>query len=389
MREAVVIGAGIGGLAAAVGLRRRGWAVTVLERAARLTAVGAGVTLMTNGLRGLEALGVGEAVRAAGRADTPGGLRTSDGRWISRIDAGSLVRVLGTPAVGIHRATLHRILHDALPAGTVVTGAEAVEVTPGPAPVVRHRGDGGIGERRPALVVAADGINSATRARLWPELPPPVYTGSTSWRGVTAEAWRGELVTAVTWGRGTEFGMVPMGDGRVYWYAAVLAPAGGRDTDEMAAARQHVGGWHAPIPALLDATDPGRVIRTDLCHLRVPPPSYRRGAVALLGDAAHAMTPNLGQGANQAVEDAVVLAALCDPAGDVEQALDEYDRQRRPRASAVAAAALRAARFGQQLDNPAAVALRNTAMRLTPARVALRSMARHADWRPPPVPLAG
>lgn len=389
MTDAVVIGAGIGGLCAAIGLRRRGWSVTVLERAPRLGAVGAGLTLMTNGLRGLDALGVGPAVQAAGRVDTPGGVRTPSGRWISRVDADALTRVLGTPAAGIHRATLHRILHDALPAGTVVTGAEVVGVTPGPPPLVRYRRDGGTHECRPALVVAADGINSAARALLWPDLPPPAYTGSTSWRGVTTEPWRGDLATAITWGRGTEFGMVPLGDGRVYWYGAVLAPAGGHEPDETAAVRARFGGWHPPVPALLDATDPARVIRTDLCHLSVAPPSYHRGAVALLGDAAHAMTPNLGQGANQAIEDAVVLAAVCDPAGDTGAALTEYDRRRRPRAGRVAAAALRAARFGQQLDNPAAVALRNAAMRAVPVRIALRSMSRHADWTPPPIPPAG
>ncbi len=385
MGEAVVVGAGIGGLCAAIGLRRRGWAVTVLERAPEIHAVGAGLTLMANGLRGLDALGVAAAVRAAGRVDAPGGLRTPSGRWISRVDGAALTRVLGTPAVGIHRATLHAILRAALPETAVLTGAEVVDVRPH----VRYRRDGELVERRADLIVAADGINSGVRARLWPDLPPPAYTGSTAWRGVTTQAWHGELTTAITWGRGTEFGMVPLGDGRVYWYGAVTAPAGQRAADEMAEVRNRFGGWHQPIPALLDATAPDHVIRTDLCHLRVPPPSYRHGTVALLGDAAHAMTPNLGQGANQAIEDAVVLAAECDPAGDLDAALTAYDRQRRPRATRVAAAALQVARFGQQLANPAAVAVRDALMRWTPPRVALRSMARHADWTPPQIPEAG
>jgi 2-polyprenyl-6-methoxyphenol hydroxylase-like FAD-dependent oxidoreductase len=95
------------------------------------------------------------------------------------------------------------------------------------------------------------------------------------------------------------------------------------------------------------------------------------------------MTPNLGQGANQAIEDAVVLAAYCDPAGDLEAGLAVYDSQRRPRSQEVARAAYQMGRFGQQLHNPVAVAVRNAVIRLTPARAGLRSMARYADWTPP------
>ncbi|GAA1647064.1 FAD-dependent oxidoreductase [Catellatospora bangladeshensis] len=387
-RKAVVIGAGIGGLCAAIGLRRRGWDVTVLERAAEFTEVGAGLTLMVNGLRGLEALGVGEPVRQAGRGDTSGGIRTPAGRWVSRIDGDAMQRLLGTSAVGIHRAVLHRVLLAELPADVVVTSAEVVEVVPEPEPRVHYRTAGGSVVCTPDLVVAADGINSRVRARMWCDLPAPVYSGTTAWRGVTREPWHGPLTNAITWGRGTEFGIVPLGDGRVYWYGAVSAPAGTRypEPDELSAVRARFAGWHEPVSALMDATAPEAVIRSDIYHLGTPPPSYHHGAVALLGDAAHAMVPNLGQGANQAIEDAVVLAALCDPSGDVAAALSEYDRQRRPRAQGIARAALQTARFGQQLDNPIAEGLRNLVMRLTPSRLALRSMASHAGWTPPQIP---
>ncbi len=373
MATAVVVGAGIGGLSAAIGLRRRGWEVTVLERAARIAPVGAGLTLLANGMRGLDALGVGAAVRAEGQVEASGGLRTPNGRWLSRIDGADLARVLGTSAIGIHRATLHRVLRDALPADTVVTGAEVHEVVPGPRPSV----DG----REVDLVVAADGIDSLVRRRLWPNVPSPAYAGSTAWRGVTTEPWRGPLVVAITWGRGAEFGMVPLGDGRVYWFGAVNSAREAWHDDELAAVRARFAGWHDPIPALMAATD--TVLRDDLRYLRTPVPSYVRAGVALLGDAAHAMTPNLGQGANQAIEDAVVLAAYCDPTGDLEAGLAAYDLQRRPRSQEVARAAYQMGRVGQQLHNPVAVALRNTAIRLTPASTGLLAMSRYAKWAPP------
>jgi 2-polyprenyl-6-methoxyphenol hydroxylase-like FAD-dependent oxidoreductase len=386
--SAVVVGGGIGGLSAAVGLHRRGWKVTVLERSPRFGEVGAGLTLMANGLRGLDALGVGASVRGQGCVSAPGGTRESTGRWLSRVDADAMTRMLGTAALGIHRATLHQILRAALPPAALVTGAEVVDVTPGPPPRVDFRRDGREVNCKPDLVVAADGVDSIVRSRLWPDIPPPVYSGSTAWRGVTQARWHGELATAISWGRGAEFGMVPLGDGRVYWYAAVNAPAGRRIDrgDEMAAVRHRFGGWHDPIPGLLEATDPSAVIRTDLYHLGTPLPSYRRGCVALLGDAAHAMTPNLGQGACQAIEDAAVIAAVCGPGDDVATALAAYDQRRRPRSQQVARAARQVGRFGQQLHNPVAVRLRNMVLHLTPSGIALRSMARHADWVAPVIP---
>ncbi|GAA1739947.1 FAD-dependent monooxygenase [Luedemannella helvata] len=382
--EAIVIGGGIGGLCAAIGLRRRGWRVSVLERVPEFREVGAGITLMANGLRGLDALGVGDAVRGAGSADAAGGTRTPSGRWISRIDGAALTAVLGTAAIGIHRAALHEVLRAALPAESLVTGAEVLDVSTG----VTYRHRGVTVTRDAALVIGADGIDSTVRARLWPAHPAPVYSGSTAWRGVTARPWDGERVAAITWGPGAEFGMVPLGDGRVYWYGAVNAPAGLRVDDELAAMRARFGGWHAPVSDLLDATDPAAVIRTDLRHLAAPLSSYAADNVALLGDAAHAMLPNLGQGANQAIEDAAVLASVCAPGEDVEASLRKYDRLRRPRSQQVARAAAQICRFGQQLTNPVAIALRDTLMRLTPARVALRSMARYASWDAPDIPRA-
>lgn len=161
------------------------------------------------------------------------------------------------------------------------------------------------------------------------------------------------------------------------------SPAGVRHPDPLAEVRRRFGDWHDPIPALLAATRPGAVLHHDVNELVTPLPSYAVGRVALLGDAAHAMTPNLGQGACQALEDAVSLAAALRAGPSVESALRRYDAERRPRSQSVARAARRAGRMGQQLSHPAAIALRDAALRLAPSRVTVRAVLRHADRAPP------
>ncbi|QEU96711.1 FAD-dependent monooxygenase [Streptomyces kanamyceticus] len=378
---AVVVGGGIGGLAAAIGLRRVGWDVTVLERASTLDDAGAGISLAANGLRALDELGVGKAVRDASRGQYTGGTRTPEGRWLARMDGSALEEAVGTPIMGIPRATLHRLLRDALPAAALVTGAEVTSVErTGPGTV---QVDCGATVLDADLVVAADGIGSKIRGRLFPDHPGPVHSGSTVLRALTEHAVDLRTDFELTWGRGAEFGHIALQDGRAEWHAVLNLPAGTRFADPLAELRRRFHTWHDPIPALLDATRPQAVLHHDVNELGTPLPSYVVGRIALLGDAAHAMTPNLGQGACQALEDAVTLAASLGADSTVEAALARYDAERLPRSRAIARAARQAGRMGQRLSHPLAVTLRNTAMRLTPSRLAIRMLLRHHAWTPP------
>ncbi|MFF1490132.1 FAD-dependent monooxygenase [Streptomyces sp. NPDC058319] len=394
--SAVVVGGGIGGLAAAIGLRAVGWEVVVAERAPVLADVGAGISLHANGVRALDALGAGAAVRAAARPQYTGGTRVPGGRWLARMDGTVLERRLGTPIVGIPRADLHRALRAALPEGCLRTGAEVRSVDDSDGGRVRVLLDGTGGESATAtgtgdvldadLVVAADGVGSRLRRRLFPDHPGPAYSGSTVLRAVTAHPVELRTDFALTWGRGAEFGHIAFRDGRAEWHAVLDAPPGVRPADPLAALRRRFADWHEPVPALLAATRPEAVLHHDIHELTVPLPAFTAGRVALLGDAAHAMTPHLGQGACQALEDAVILAAALAAEPSTAQALARYDAERRPRSQAVARAARRAGRMGQRLAHPAAVALRNTALRLAPDTVTMRAVLRHADWTPPALP---
>jgi 2-polyprenyl-6-methoxyphenol hydroxylase-like FAD-dependent oxidoreductase len=388
-KSAVVVGGGIGGLTAAVALRQVGWRVTVLERAATFGEIGAGITLLSNGLRCLDAIGLGDAVRGSGMPVLAIGMRTEKGRWLSRIDGdgADLDARMGTTTLVLHRAELHKILREALPAPALIAGAVTTGIyggaDGGPAEVRftdRDRGRDSL--LRAELVVGADGVHSWVRAQRWPDAPAPVYSGSTTWRAVTTQSSAAVTEMSLSWGQGTEFGVMPLVDGRTYWYAAANAGEGQRNPDELEELRRRFGAWHEPIPAVLAHTQPEAVLRHDI--YRLPKlDSYHRGSVVLLGDAAHAMTPNLGQGGGQALEDAIALAAAVSRARNVATALSQYDHERRARTQAMSLAATRQLRFGQQLRNPIAVAVRNTAVALTPDRVALLAIARYGKWCPP------
>jgi len=232
---------------------------------------------------------------------------------------------------------------------------------------VTHSG----GEGRADLVVGADGVHSATRQSVWPGAPGPRYVGYTSWRMVCPPVPVTE--TAEWWGRGERFGYAPLPDGRIYVYATANAAEGASDGG-LPELHRRFGGWHHPIPALLDAADPGAVLHHNLYELP-PLTTYTSGRVVLVGDAAHAMTPNLGQGACQALEDAVVLGNVM-ASGD---GLAAYDRQRRPRTQMIARRS-RQIGVAAQWASPAAVKLRDTALRLMPSSSFVRSVAPILDW---------
>ncbi len=300
------------------------------------------------------------------------------------MDGAALERAVGAPIMGIERATLHRLLRAALPAEALLVGREAGPVRQlGPGTV---RVDCGDTSMNADLVVAADGVGSRVRGSLFPSRPGPVHSGSSVLRAITERPLDLRTDFELTWGHGAEFGHIAFPDGRAEWHAVLNLPAATRFADPLAELRRRFGTWHAPIPALLDATHPDAVLHHDVNELRTPLTSYAVGRIALLGDAAHAMTPNLGQGACQALEDAVTLAAALGSEPTVDAALARYDAERRPRSQAVARAARQAGRMGHRLAHPLPVALRNTAMRLTPSGTAVRMILRHHDWTPPPLP---
>lgn len=358
----LVVGGGIGGLSAAIALRRQGHEIVVLERAPRLDPVGAGITLFANAMSALGRLGLAEAVSTAGALATHSAILTSDGRELTTLPADLL-----DGAVTVHRGDLQAALLDA--AGDVRLGAGVTEVEQTAEAVVVKVANGS--EERGDLLVAADGLWSAVRASVAPAAPR--YGGYTAWRGVspvTVEPGR----LSESWGVGERFGLVDIG-ARTYWFATANTPEGQSDDprERKAELMRRFGDWHTPIAAVLEATPESAILRNDVYYLD-PLERWSQGRVVLLGDAAHATTPGIGQGAAQAIEDAVVLA---DQLGDHDQIADglaRYESIRRPRAELALKLSRRVDRSAQ-LENPLARRLRNALAAHVPERVQQRQLA--------------
>ncbi len=371
-KHVLIAGAGIGGLTLASALRHAGLTATVFERADALRPVGAGITVQMNAAVALRRIGLCDAVAAAGATPTDSAILHSSGEPITRLPVDRLQRELGAPLVCIHRAKLQAILLERAGPEHVRLGRAVTAFQDSGQGVTVTLSDGSTATGD--VLVGADGLRSAVRQGLLGN-EPLRYSGYTSWRGVAPEVpgFRPGFVSE-TWGRGARFGVVPIGGGEVYWFATLNAPAGEQDVPGQVRERLQrlFGAWHAPIPALLAATPEERILRTDI-HDRPPLGRWTHGLVTLLGDAAHPMTPNLGQGGCQAIEDAVVLAECLARGGAVEQALAAYEQRRRERANRFVSRSWSLGRLAQ-LESPTGRFVRDTLFRLVPTSLAARGV---------------
>jgi 2-polyprenyl-6-methoxyphenol hydroxylase-like FAD-dependent oxidoreductase len=377
-KRALIIGGGIGGLTAAAALRQAGIEVAVYERTAELREVGAGLILWPNAMQALGMLGghgesprLAEAVRSVSRASGGAALLTWRGeRLLEAFPRKLLECEFGEPAAAVHRAELLGVLLRAAGAEIVHLGARCVGFRQEGTGVTARLEDGR--EIEGDLLIGADGLRSVVRGQLLGETQLR-YAGYTAWRGVATfkldqDTW------FESWGRGARFGAGGLTRERVYWYATANVPKGAPDAPEGRRREliERFREWHAPVPALLEATDESAILRTDL-YDREPVKRWSEGRVTLLGDAAHPTTPNLGQGACMAIEDAVVLASCLRDHAEIPAALRAYERRRIPRTSAIVRQSRRVGGIGQW-ENPAACRLRDWFLKRTPARVRLRQL---------------
>ena len=367
--RAIIIGGGIGGITAAIALRQAGIDATVYERAPQLGEVGSGLPLFANALRALQKLGLGEQIEALGEHANTLSLSTWRGDVLLDATNEKHLRSLGTVATVVHRAELLALLVDTLGMENVRLDAECTGFAQDESGVRAYFANGM--QAQGDVLVGADGIHSTIRSQLF-GIIKPVYVGYTCWRGV-AHIERSGLERYV-WGKGYQFGIAPMSRERAYWFAQKYAPEG--EHDKAGGRKQELldlfHDWHDPVPAVIEATPDRAILRNDvyeLPHLK----RWSEGRVTLLGDAAHAMTPNLGQGGCLAIEDALVLADCLSGEHDVAAALKQYEARRIKRTRHVA----RLAHFmggAVQIENNLVAGTRNAVVKRVPASFVVRPM---------------
>jgi len=383
LKRAIVVGGGIGGLSAAIALDQMGVEVTVYEQAGEVGEVGAGLILWPNAIKALRKLGLGKEVVKSGAKIFRGEICTPAGKILSGWDSGDLEFRFGAPVIAIHRADLHKILLSALPPGAIRMGMVCTGFQQDDEGVTAHFANGQ--SERADLLIGADGIHSPLRRQLFPEVALR-YSGYIAWRGVVAAAdenLRG--ISREYWGRGKRFGIVPLGNRRIYWYATANLPSG--QTSSAAQRKEtllrHFSRWHSPLKSVavktvIAATPAEAILYNDIYDF--PPLSqWRRGRVVLLGDAAHATTPNMGQGACMAVESSLTLARCLADGKDLRSSLRQYESERMPRTAWITRRSHRLGRLGQ-LENPLACLLRNLLVWLTPDQVMKKSIEKAVGY---------
>lgn len=371
MKKVIIIGGGIAGLTTALALQKKDIEYEIYEAVPEIKAVGAGISLAGNAMRVLHHLGIGTEVRQRGQLIYSMKIADAAGKEITVMDAEKLSQQYGLDNVAIHRAELHAALMQPIPRSRIGTHKKAIGFKQDNEGVVIMFDDGT--QAAGSIAVVADGIHSAIRKQLDPESVPR-YSGHTCWRGVVKNEWNLSHHAVELWGAAGRVGYVPIGNNQVYWFACKNAPAHSAEmqrysVDEVLRNFKH---YAEPVPQIIAATAAGDLIWNDIVDLK-PIHRFAFGKILLIGDAGHATTPNLGQGACLAMEDALVLANELDQAGVGELALKQFEKKRMARTHYIVNTSFRLGRVAQW-EHPVLIHLRNAMMRVTPAWVGEKQM---------------
>ncbi|EFM11294.1 FAD dependent oxidoreductase [Paenibacillus curdlanolyticus YK9] len=356
----LIAGGGIAGLTSAIALQQAGFDAVVYERSEEVQTAGTGIILAPNAMRALETIGLADDIRRAG-------YRCVEGLAITNEKGHVLTKHTSTlhePLLAIHRAELHRLLLGAMQPGTYRPGHGLVsfEQRHDGAAITFENGQ----QTEGSGLISAEGLNSLVRSQLLPSTRLR-YAGYTCWRGTAP--LQPQAMCTESWGTGTRFGIVPLPEGATYWYALINAPA--REAELAQLTRSEIAArfrrYHEPVATLIESTPKDAIIHRDIVDF-APLPRFAYDRVLLIGDAAHAMTPNLGQGACQAIEDAICLAdcmkrlEFAEPA----EAFRTFEVLRKDRTASIVNRSQAVGRIAQ-LGNPLLCRLRDAALRLTPA----------------------
>ncbi|MBC7776025.1 MAG: FAD-dependent monooxygenase [Phycisphaerae bacterium] len=369
-----IVGGGIAGLTTAIALRKLGFRPSIFESAPEIKALGAGLVLAANAIKALERIGIADKVIPAGQLLNTFSILDQNGQPITVADSQILSDRYGVNNFAIHRSELQRILLQSTGDLDIITGKRAVGIKQDEKSATLYFQDGT--KHNADVVLVADGIHSAIRQQLIPASKPR-YAGYTCWRAVIQNPGIELSGSSETWAAAGRFGIVPLKHQQIYWFLCINAPQNDPTmrtvmVDDLSARFKD---FHAPIPQILKATRNEQLIWNDIIDI-APIKQFAYGRVLLLGDAAHATTPNMGQGACQAIEDAAVLLDQWEKMGDALPAdiFRAFEQRRLKRTSMIVNRSWSLGKVAQW-SNPLAITLRNGLFRRIPASLNERQLA--------------
>ncbi len=372
--KCAIIGAGIGGLTAAIALQQRGIEAKIYEAAPEIKPLGAGIVMATNAMLVFKRLGIAERIQRVGYPISEMFVADQDWKSIQKMEANYAVEKYGVGSYAYHRAELHQALLNELPAGAVVLNHKLISVQQDENKVSIKF------ENQPSeevdLLVGADGIKSIVRESLF-GISTYRYSGQTCWRSIVDMPIPSSIKRSSyeLWGSkaGLRFGVVAVGKDKIYFYGTLKSNEGG--TDNRDRLKQNLISTFAQfgtdVVSVLEKADLDKIIRTDIYDLK-PIQHWYKDRVVLLGDAAHATTPNLGQGGCQAVEDAYVLAKALTESKNHFEAFQSYQSTRFAKANYVVKTSWQ---LGQITNAPSVlIKPRNFLLRLTPPSMGRKTL---------------
>ena len=363
MTETVnIIGAGIGGLTTALTLKQKGLNVNVFESSAEIKPVGAGIIIAINAMQVFQKLGIQDKIEKAGNKISYMKITDTQLNNISVTDLTEFEKKYGVHNIAIHRGKLQKTLANEIGYDNINLSKRLSKIEKADLFKLTFEDNSTIECK---LVIGADGLKSVVRNQLFKKSALR-NANQICWRGICEidlpQKYHNELNEA--WGRGKRFGFVKISDKKAYWYA--LANSKNVKADEVNLT-ELFREFHSDILNIISATKKEQIIVSDIIDLK-PIDKWQSENVCLIGDAAHATTPNLGQGACQAIEDAYVLGKLLDNGIAIENTFKEYENLRRKKAHTIVKTSWTLGKIAHW-NNPVLVCLRNNLFRLTPKSI--------------------
>jgi 2-polyprenyl-6-methoxyphenol hydroxylase-like FAD-dependent oxidoreductase len=357
----IIVGAGIAGITTSISLIQKGFSVQLFEKVQHDRSTGAGIVLGNNALRVLDQLGIYKKIVGNSIIPSRNNVLSWKGERLAAIKP--LEKNENTHSFAcLSRSKLYEILKSSLPYNLITFGKKLTDVTPRGEDVQITFDDGS--RLTCDLLLACDGIHSSIRNALFSGSKIR-YAGYTCWRGITSPIpGIQEKAFTETWGSNGRFGIAPIEDDRYYWYALKNTSADNESYMKWTKAdlMTNFEQYHSPIRELILSTNTEAIMKHDIFDVK-PLKHYTLGRVALVGDAAHATTPNLGQGACQAIEDAYVIAETLSNYQDVEQALKVYQKLRKKPATKIVNLSWKIGKIAQ-LESPHLCSLRDIILKL-------------------------